>query len=420
MINHYLKFSIISLLLTFLASTNNHAQEIYSLSKAIETAVENSIDLQIERYNVDLAATEIIDARTRANINVENEILQFAKQSDFEANTKRFDPLNRDSFWKITKPIEWFGQRSNKIMLAEKALTIEESKYLEAVNNVYVEVANKWLEVWSLQKIENDLTEQLENLNIRIGEESDYYSNEDRTTAEVLRMEIYAKQFDIKLKKAAAKLRNAKRELGALLDVEGEVNIDLEDIEKLVLPLDLAVLIESSIENRPDYQSVARMMDAHDYNVKLQRTLAIPQPSIGVLWSNSHTVRSFGVTFAIDLPFFDRNQGEIQRSILMKKQAELLHSDLKDQIHEEVELAYHNYKINAEIVEEYAEILEKSGKLNETLYDFKSVKPSEIIESLEAYLEIRSAYYNDMANLGKSYIHLLEASGQLSIIAGSK
>lgn len=397
------------------------AQQVYNIQKALKTAIENSVDLQIERYNVDLAATDIVEAKTRANINVENEVLQFAKQSDFEANTKRFDPLNRDSFWKITKPIEWFGQRNSKIKLAETLLSVEESNYLEAVNGVYAEVANKWLEVWTVQQTWNDLRAKKKDLATIIGEKTDTNPNNDWSATDQLQIELYSKQFDVKLKKIESKLRNAKKQLSALLGVDDEVNIELNDIEKFVLPIDLEVLLDNSIENRPDYLSASRMLDALDYNIKLQKKLAIPQPDIGVLWSNSHTERSFGVTFAVDLPFFDRNQSEIQRSQLMKKQAELVQLDLKDEILEDIETAYDNYKLNASVVKDYEEILKKSDELdviNKAGENSKDVQPAKLIELMDAHLEIRNAYYDEVQNLAKSYIHLLQVSGQLSLLAG--
>lgn len=97
-----------------------------------------------------------------------------------------------------------------------------------------------------------------------------------------------------------------------------------------------------------------------DSNIKLQKSLAYPQPEVGVIYNPQNSVPHLGFSASIDLPFFDRNQGERQKSQIQKDQAESELTTLKTKIENEIAIAYATYQRNKNNLEDFESLLEQS------------------------------------------------------------
>ena len=73
-------------------------------------------------------------------------------------------------------------------------------------------------------------------------------------------------------------------------------------------------IISEGIKNRPDYRSTESSVKLDQANLSLQNSLAVPDLTIGGRWSRagSYIPEYYALSFSIDLPFFNRNQGNIE------------------------------------------------------------------------------------------------------------
>src|SRR5690554_6284473 len=135
-----------------------NAQETYTLQEALKTAKAQNPMLKTEQYEIEFAKSDVLSAKLRLNPTLENESIQLMKRSEFANKTHWYDGQNREVFWHISKPFQWAGQRKNTIDVANKSLLFTEEEYANIERELFLEVAQKWLEVWATQKQLADVT----------------------------------------------------------------------------------------------------------------------------------------------------------------------------------------------------------------------------------------------------------------------
>lgn len=411
---------IITLLLFVGPILYTTAQESYTLKKALQTAKSNNPDLRAERLNMDIVKTDIITAELRPNLIFSNETVQIMNSSEFEGNKNWNNSQNREEMWQLSKPFQIAGQRKNKIAFANKNFELEESLYAETERNLFSEVAIKWLEVWTVHKQLEIIETAKHNIDTLVLTNQARYRNQVITQTDLFRTELLSKQYNIQYKTAFQEVINYQNELKFLLGVEESIDIDLDDEFLFSIPENIESLLQEALDNRSDIKAAKVFSEASDSNIKLQNSFAYPQPELGLIYNPQNSVPHFGISASIDLPFFDRNQGEIKKSHILKQQADQEILTLKTRIESEITIAFANYQLQKQNLENYQELLEQSQTiLNNVKYAYLKGGTT-IIDFLEAqrsWLETQQEYYETMQEYRQSYIQLLYTTGLINQLA---
>ena len=411
---------IITLLLFVGPILYTTAQESYTLKKALQTAKSNNPDLRAERLNMDIVKTDIITAKLRPNLIFSNETVQIMNSSEFEGNKNWNNSQNREEMWQLSKPFQIAGQRKNKIAFANKNFELEESLYAETERNLFSEVAIKWLEVWTVHKQLEIIETAKHNIDTLVLTNQARYRNQVITQTDLFRTELLSKQYNIQYKTAFQEVINYQNELKFLLGVEESIDIDLDDEFLFSIPENIESLLQEALDNRSDIKAAKVFSEASDSNIKLQNSFAYPQPELGLIYNPQNSVPHFGISASIDLPFFDRNQGEIKKSHILKQQADQEILTLKTRIESEITIAFANYQLQKQNLENYQELLEQSQTiLNNVKYAYLKGGTT-IIDFLEAqrsWLETQQEYYETMQEYRQSYIQLLYTTGLINQLA---
>ena len=401
-------------------SIHVNAQENYTLQEALKTAKSQNPTLKIEQYEVEFAKSDVISAKLRLNPTLENESIQLARRSEFANNTHWHDGQNREVFWQISKPFQWAGQRKNTIAVANKSLLYTEEEYANVERELFLEVAQKWLEVWTTQKQLNIIQTAKNNIDSLMDINQRRYQNQVITQTDLFRTELLAKQYAIQLKNAVQEVQNLQKELGFLLGMTEGVQVDTAANFIYDMPNSMDSLLIQSLKERSDIRSAKQLIDISESNVKLQKSLAIPQPELGVIFNPMNTIPYLGISFAIDIPFFDRNQGERKKSIQYREQAESRLLNVQKQIETEIAIAHDNFKLQKENIEQFEELLIQSETILENVKQAYLRGGTTIIDFLEAqrsWLEIQQEHYEAQQAYIESHVQLLYATGLINQLA---
>lgn len=413
-----LKYLITLLLVASCLSIS--AQERYTLKQALQTAKSNNPELRSERLNIDIAETDITSAKLRPNLNFSAEAVQMMNSSDFEGNTNWNNSPNREEMYQLSKPFQIAGQRKNKIAVANKNFELEERLFNEAERNLFAEVASKWLEVWTAQKQLQIIKTAKFNVDTLVQTNQARYRNLVISKTDLFRTELLAKQYNIQYKTAAQEVINQQNELKYLLGLETTIEIDSEDEFLFSIPQNIEDLLEQALENRSDMQAAKVFSEASDSNIKMQRSFAYPQPELGIIYNPQNSVPHFGISASIDLPFFDRNQGEIKKSQIIKEQADQEIVTLQTKIESEINIAFANYQLQKQNIESFQELLEQSQAILDKVKYAYLKGGTTIIDFLEAqrsWLETQEAFYEAMQDYRQGYIQLLFTTGLINQLA---
>lgn len=396
------------------------AQERYTLKQALKTAKTNNLELHSERFNLDIAETEITTAKLRPNLNFSVETVQIMNSSEFDGNTNWNNSQNREEMWQVSKPFQIAGQRKNKIDFANKNFELEEKLFIERKRNLFSEVATQWLEIWTAKKQLEIIETAKFNIDTLLQTNQARYRNQVITKTDLFRTELLAKQYFVLYKTALQEVANQQKKFKFLLGANESVDIDTEDKFLFSISENLEALLQEALGNRSDIQAAKIFSEVSDSNIKLQNSFAYPQPELGLIYNPQNSVPHFGISAAIDLPFFDRNQGEIKKSRLLKEQADQEVKMLQSKIENEINIAFSNFQLQKENLENFQELMEQSQSILDNVKYAYLKGGTTIIDFLEAqrsWLEIQQDYYETIKEYRQGYIDLLYTTGLINQLA---
>ncbi|MBN9293101.1 MAG: TolC family protein [Flavobacteriia bacterium] len=409
-------FSILCVLYCLTAS----AQTNYTLQQALQTARVNNLVLKTEQLNVSIAQTDIITAKLRPNLVLNNQTIQLMQPSHFPANTSWYNGKNRQVWWQLTKSFQIAGQRKYKIDVANKNVAFAEKNYTERERNLYADVAEKWLEVWTAQKQLDILLTAKSNIDSLVITNQLRYKNQVITQTDLFRTELLSKQYAIQYKTALQEVINRQNELKFLLGIQDNVSIDTADNFLFSIPANIDSLLAQSLQSRSDILTAKSLIEVSNSNIKLQKSLAFPQPELGFIYNPQNTIPYFGIYATIDLPVFNRNQGEIKKSYLLKQQAEQQLFTIQSQLQTEIKTTYASYQLQQQNVQNFQTVLEQSQTILDNVKYTYLKGGTTIIDFLEAqrgWLETQQQYYAALQQYRQSYIQLLYATGLINQLA---
>ncbi len=234
-----------------------------------------------------------------------------------------------------------------------------------------------------------------------------------------IRTSIYKKQNSIYLRKSKNEIEKQQTELAVLLGVDEKISVQADDNFLFEKPINIGQILETSLESRPDYMKMKNIEQWSINNYKYQKSLAYPSPEIGLIYNNQATIPYIGVFAAFDLPFFDRNQGEIKKSAAMQEQIKHKIYYAEKNIKTEIEIFYSDYKLKKEIFDEYKEIVEHfQNVLNESKISFNNDEISVVdyIDVNSQLFDLQEEFFESMEEYLHSYLKLLYVTGHINML----
>lgn len=396
------------------------AQTGLSLQNALRTARENNRLLKSEQLNMGMAQSDIVTAGLRPNLTLNNQTLQLVQPTHFAANTQWHNGSNRQVWWQLTKVFQPPTQRRLKIDLAKETLTLTEKNYAETQRNVYLDVADKWLELWTAQKRLDIILIAKSNVDSLVNTNKIRLKNQVITETDLMRTELLANQYDLQYKSARQDFVNLKREFNFLLGVSDSMGVDTADTFRYAIPPDVDTLLNEALNHRSDVQTLQTGMKAAEVNTRLQKIMAWPQPELGVVWNPQNRIQYVGIYATIDLPVFSRNQGEIRKSQFIKQQVEQELGTLQNKIQTEIRSAYASYILQEQRLNKYQSIIRNSQTILDNVRYTYLKGGTTIIDYLEAqrsWLDIQQQYYDALLQYRQSYVQLLYTTGLINQLA---
>ena len=396
------------------------AQNSYTLQKALQSAKLNNLSLKEEQLNLEAAQADIITARIRPNPVLSNQTILVAKPAAFPVNTGWDNSENLQMFWQLSRPFQIAGQHRYKIDVAAKNVLFAEKNYSETERNLFLDVADKWLDVWTSQKQLSIIQTALSNIDSLVTINRVRLKNQVITPTDLFRTELLAKQYSIQYRSVRQELVNKQKELAFLIGARDSVAIDTTYNFALPVAAVIDTLLGRSASNRSDILAAKSLIDASNSNIKLQKSLAFPQPELGFIYNPQNAVPYIGFSVSFELMISNRNQGEIKKSVILRQQAERQLLTIQSRLQTEVDIAFSSYKLQQENVKRFKSVLEQSQTILDNVRYAYLRGGTTIIDFLEAqrsWLETEQQYYDVLQQYHQSYVQLLFATGLINQIA---
>jgi cobalt-zinc-cadmium efflux system outer membrane protein len=329
-----------------------HAQDTLRLTLpgAEQLFIENNLLLLAEQYNIDAAQAATIQAKLYNNPGIA------VSGGVYNPELKKVpDISNRNGQYtiEVQQLILLAGKRNKQIKLAETGGQLAGERFNEVLRTLRYAVRSNFYQLYFLQQSYGTYDLQIASLETL----SETYSALQSRGVVTLKDLVRIRSLLYSLKAGQTILQNemndVRAELQLLLQKNGTHLLPVlapgEEQIPSVANLPLQGLIDTAYANRYDLRMAQTGRLWAEQNLALQKALAVPDLTIGGSFDkrSAHVENATFLHLAIDLPFFNRNQGNIKAAKAGIAQSKTLWQFQQSQVENEVQKAY-GKALNAE------------------------------------------------------------------------
>lgn len=341
-LKHHCFHGLMSLVLCL---SHGYAQDTMhiSIQEAEKTFLQNNLALLAGKYNIGIARAALIQAKLFSNPNLA--VAGNVYNPDLK---KAFDVSNKTGEYTIAlqQLVRLAGKRNKEIRLAETATQMTEDRFFDLLRTLRYSLRSTFYNILYLQHSIAAYTKQVSSLQ----QMSNGYDELQSKGVVSLKDAVRIRSLLYSLKAEQAAMQNQVNDLEAdmqlLLQNNRAFYIPVPgDTDAIALSLQaytLQSLIDTANNNRYDLKLAKNNLLYSQVNYKLQKAMATPDLTLGAQFDKrgSFVENAAFFTVAMDLPFFNRNKGNIQSARLSMDQSKLLLSQQQAVVENDVQKAY--------------------------------------------------------------------------------
>ena len=348
LVKYFIKIIFVALLLTSSVFPQNEFAEDtvkISLETAEQIFLQHNLQLLAAKYNINAAKASIIQAHiwNNPNLSIGQNIYNKFTSKYFDFSKTGNTDLQLQQLFLLA------GKRNDQIKLAQINSEVAEDSFYDLLRTLKFELRTNFYNLYFLQKSEKFYDNTIPSVQKTVDAAQRIYEQHAILLSEVLR-----------LKSLLFSLQNERLGIeNQIYDIQNNLNVLLSDSTNShsyfspqlnvafydslnANSISLNDALGTALENRPDVKIAASNVIYEKTNLTLQKALAIPDLTIGGSYSrNGGYIRDYlALTLSVDLPIFNRNQGNIQVSENTLEENKILLNQAKQSVKKEVVSAY--------------------------------------------------------------------------------
>ncbi len=367
------------------------------LDEAIRLAVEHNHALKAARTLIDQSRAQEITAAIRPNPVFTYDDLFIPIFSPSQLNSSTLDN-NTEFDTGFSWTFERGGKRKARIRAAHDQTTVTRSQVRNNERTLTFNVAQQFVAVLQAESTLQFAKQDLESFQKTVNISEDRLKAGDMSQADYLKIKLQLLQFQTDVSSAQVALVQARDNLRALLgydaipadyDVAGELSykplhLNKEDLQAMALSL------------RPDLMAAQQGVTAAGSQYDLAR--ANGKRPLTTTWTYSHVLalNSLGSTMGIEIPIFDRNQGEIARTHYAITQAHETKTLAEETVMTDVANAYEAFRTADEVARLYESGYLKNSQdsrdISEFAYRHGAASLLDLLDAERSYRATQLAY----------------------------
>jgi len=389
-----------------------------TLQDAENQFLQKNFLLLASKYQVSMADAAIIQAKLYPNPNFAVE------QGVYNQDTKKWFDLSSTGETALTlqQIIILAGKRNKQIDIAKINSQISLYQFYDLVRTLRYELRNSFYGIYFIRDAIKVYDREIESLKTLIDVYTSQYNKgniafKDLARLQALQFSLQNERLDL-VKQSTEKQLNLSLLTGDTLvrPVSPLMSAAFDQID--VNTLNYPGLVDSALVNRYDLRTAYSQVQLSQSNLALQKALRTPDLLLGANYDKAgNYVRNYNaVTVAMDLPFWNRNQGNIKAAQFQIEATKQLQSQAELQVKNEISNAYRQlletdrlYKTaSLEFTSDYEKLLDgiSKGYQNHTI-------------SLLEFIDYYETYKNSKLELNHLQNTRLDAVENLNLATGT-
>lgn len=294
-----------------------------TLKEAEQRFLERNLSLIAERYNIDMAQAQVLQAKL-----FENPVISLEQNVYNRLNGKYFDfGKEGEAVVEIEQVIHLAGQRNKQVRLEKINKEIAEYQFEEVMRTLRQELNEKFVEVYFLSKSIAIYEKEVNSLQVLLGGMKIQQEKGNISLMEISRLESMLFSLRKEKNERENDLLTTRGELNLLLNLPEDTQVQLSLDEEVLQQLDLSQLsfadLKAIINERPDQKIARSTVNASLANLKLQKSMAFPEFSVKGNYDRVGNFINdyFAIGVSLSVPIFNRNQGNIKAARFSIQQA---------------------------------------------------------------------------------------------------
>lgn len=294
-----------------------------TLKEAEQRFLERNLSLIAERYNIDMAQAQVLQAKL-----FENPVISLEQNVYNRLNGKYFDfGKEGEAVVEIEQVIHLAGQRNKQVRLEKINKEIAEYQFEEVMRTLRQELNEKFVEVYFLSKSIAIYEKEVNSLQVLLGGMKIQQEKGNISLMEISRLESMLFSLRKEKNERENDLLTTRGELNLLLNLPEDTQVQLSLDEEVLQQLDLSQLsfadLKAIINERPDQKIARSTVNASCANLKLQKSMAFPEFSVKGNYDRVGNFINdyFAIGVSLSVPIFNRNQGNIKAARFSIQQA---------------------------------------------------------------------------------------------------
>ena len=294
-----------------------------TLKEAEQRFLERNLSLIAERYNIDMAQAQVLQAKL-----FENPVISLEQNVYNRLNGKYFDfGKEGEAVVEIEQVIHLAGQRNKQVRLEKINKEIAEYQFEEVMRTLRQELNEKFVEVYFLSKSIAIYEKEVNSLQVLLGGMKIQQEKGNISLMEISRLESMLFSLRKEKNERENDLLTTRGELNLLLNLPEDTQVQLSLDEEVLQQLDLSQLsfadLKAIINERPDQKIARSTVNASRANLKLQKSMAFPEFSVKGNYDRvgNFINNYFAIGVSLSVPIFNRNQGNVKAARFSIQQA---------------------------------------------------------------------------------------------------
>ncbi|MCE8991308.1 TolC family protein [Bacteroides thetaiotaomicron] len=294
-----------------------------TLKEAEQRFLERNLSLIAERYNIDMAQAQVLQAKL-----FENPVISLEQNVYNRLNGKYFDfGKEGEAVVEIEQVIHLAGQRNKQVRLEKINKEIAEYQFEEVMRTLRQELNEKFVEVYFLSKSIAIYEKEVNSLQVLLGGMKIQQEKGNISLMEISRLESMLFSLRKEKNERENDLLTTRGELNLLLNLPEDTQVQLSLDEEVLQQLDLSQLsfadLKAIINERPNQKIARSTVNASRANLKLQKSMAFPEFSVKGNYDRVGNFINdyFAIGVSLSVPIFNRNQGNIKAARFSIQQA---------------------------------------------------------------------------------------------------
>jgi cobalt-zinc-cadmium efflux system outer membrane protein len=410
---------LVALLGVALYGTQAGAQTL-TIAEAVDEAVRHNLTLIAQRANLSVAETQLLTAQLRPN-----PVASFSADHLDLLGTGFNDTNNGgppEIAFRVDVPLERGGKRERRIDVATASKALAEAQFADVVRTLRADVTLACVDVLAARATRALVADNLRSFEDLARVNRARVAAGSLAPVESTRSEVARLQFRSTAVRADLEVATALARLRTLLGRSATDPLDIADNLRVPVTIapDLPAVQQLALSTRPDLRSLELGQARTLADLRLQEAIGRIDYTVGAEYRRQQGVsgrsNSLGFFVTAPLPILNRNQGEIARAGAERDQLLQQIAAVRAQILSDVDIAYHEYSTNRELVDaiERDLIQPATSARDISTYTYRAGGSSllELLDAQRAFNDTMQSYLDAQAGLRRAAARLNAAVGR--------